>query len=321
MSNALAGACDHAATLMQRPLWQVATAICDKTATCAKQFFAALTLPVTLPLALIGIVPRFAGTILQTEPFRYYKSEVREKTPSDFVTLVSWNISAMHGPVPTILDNLIPWKDRMDKLLGLVRGQDIIALQEVHDEDCADALIAGLKGEYRHFYYNIGQRAIGHNSGLFIASKVPLAKPRFELYTPKAGNQRFVNKGYFTVRVHGGFDLVVTHMQPRTQPEDVEARKGQWAQLYRSLSSDCSSIICGDLNTEKGGDGYSDTIAPYNRGDDTPTCQERGETTPTKILDYILEVQQGGQSLQATAQVIDGNGLSDHQPLLAQISL
>lgn len=101
------------------------------------------------------------------------------------------NICCFPGNLTYTYGGVSPWKQRIDKLVEVIRNSDahIVCLQEVWDPECMRALIESMKNDFGFFVYNAGDPAgtinvnkMGYGSGLFVASKLPLDSIEFHRF-------------------------------------------------------------------------------------------------------------------------------------------
>jgi hypothetical protein len=184
--------------------------------------------------ALGGIALRYLAVKLQNQPYIYYQGNAVEKSlPSSGISLLSWNICCNSGGYSISDAGVVPWAFRIDAVVQKIKeaDADVLSLTEVFDPRSAFYLYEQLKDDYSHFYFNIGPRAIGVSSGIFIASKFEIKNPNF-LPFPKEmliGRTKNAEKGVFS------FDLPFatifsTHLQHSEEcayptDEEVLARK------------------------------------------------------------------------------------------------
>lgn len=188
------------------------------------------------------------------------------------VSVINWNVCFFHYDLSMLFGGVLPWQVRVDRVVEEVCRQDadIVCLQEVFSQEAAEQLYQRLKGEYAHFYLNIGPKlcgfdlfALGIPSGLFVASKYPLANP---VFTPFDKNQTPKVRGYgfFTCEIVSQNKpfavLTTTHLHPGNDVEDIRFRERQANAILEKLKTKASngipSFLCGDLNIERDGETY-----------------------------------------------------------------
>ena len=276
--------------------------------------------------------------------------------------ILTANIVCFPDSLPYLYGGVRPWKMRIDKLVDVIvdNNADIVCLQEVWDPEAMQTLVDKLKNSYAFFIYNGGDPAgtmnvnkMGYNSGLFIASKLPLQSSDF-LRFPRSIPQGS-NRGVLTVTLEAGgqrVTLFYTHLQHGDTPEQVAIRKEQLHFCYEHLqnitaptSPQSMGVLVGDLNInaflpECSESGLSHMFSiPYiaNLTDiaDKATCSnyfndlvltpldQRNKIQPTyELLDYCIapadsypkEPEQVLIPLAFTDHASDS--LSDHHALL-----
>lgn len=228
-------------------------------------FLAAIV--VTLPAAAL----RAVAVRLQSSPFTYMPGDADEKQALDnnIFKMFSWNVRCMPGGFSLTEGGVAPWRGRMEGIINKIRGQedvDVLCLSEVHDYHAALRLFEGLKDCYAHFYFNIGAKGWGPNSGLFVASKLPITQPSFHAFPSNqlVGRARGVAMGFFKFMIPGGTNIVTTQLQPSHMPahsedEESEARNLEKRQILETIDPLCweesnnsenypRTIVTGDLN-------------------------------------------------------------------------
>lgn len=171
----------------------------------------------------IGIVPWIIGQTIQTitinarRDFTFVgpSEDVQANMPlPQQLKMVSYNIC--FGPEWMVAANSVrPRAERIADVTEQIMGYDIVCLQEVFDEDAAEALKESLRANgFHYFIYNVGPSSYKLNSGLFIASKYPLESPVYWKHTHSSGLDSLANKGTLaaTVNISGRkFAVFNTH--------------------------------------------------------------------------------------------------------------
>lgn len=266
------------------------------------------------------------------------------------------NIVCFPGSLPYLYGGVRPWKMRIDPLVEIILKADaeVVCLQEVWDPEAMQTLIDKLKDAYAFFIYNAGDPAgtlqvskAGYNSGLFIASKLPLERCDF-LRFPRSIPQGS-NRGILTATLRAGNrDVTIfnTHLQHGATIEHTSIRKEQLLFCYDNLRTSTSmGILVGDLNInaflpECSESGLSHLfsipyIANLDNGVEKATCSnylsdlvatpldQRNEIRPTyELLDYCI-MPRGSYSKNPEQILIPlaftdrpADSLSDHHALL-----
>ena len=154
----------------------------------ARQFFFLASAAVCACLAIVttipGIILRELGIAVQNKNFRYYESNAEEKTLINELKIASWNVGILASGHVITDAGVTPWQDgRGDKVLEKIKDKDadVVVLFEMFDPAAAKHFIKGLEETYKYFIYNPGSKAVGPNSGIFVASKSRILNPQ---YTP-----------------------------------------------------------------------------------------------------------------------------------------
>lgn len=223
----------------------------------------ALAFATTLPGALL----RFLGSLIQSEPFLSECTGEGKTLPEDGTfTMLSWNVCATAAGFSITDGGVLPWEDRIDEIVEKIaeKDADVNCLYETFDTHSAFALAKKLKPQgYAYFYYNIGPRVIGVNSGIFVASKYEISQPEFTPYPDETlvGRTKYATKGLFAFNLKSGerefARIHATHLQHseipgNPEPDEVAGRKVQMEIVMEKVRQvrDKAVIVTGDLNME-----------------------------------------------------------------------
>ncbi len=220
--------------------------------------------------------PKIAETLQKlakekTENFaraRGLAAPVASETLSELKVLTA-NMVCFPDKLPYTYGGISPWKGRIERLTETIRktGAQIVCLQEVWDPEAMRALMEHFKEDYAFFIYEAGDPAgtlyvskMGYNSGLFIASKVPLDTVifnRFPRSIPEGSNRGALIVGFQIFQRQCA--LINTHLQHGSTPEMLEMRKEQlhfchtYLQDVSAKTPSSWGFLTGDLNI----DGFS----------------------------------------------------------------
>jgi endonuclease/exonuclease/phosphatase family metal-dependent hydrolase len=115
---------------------------------------------------------------------------------------------------------------------------DVVALQEVFDEDARDVFDVAFKARGYVTVPKVDDKDFLHeDSGLFFASKLPIEGWGFREFAESAGSDAFADKGVFGARLRLGSRHVVvlnTHLQSSIEEDLV--RRAQLIQLRRFVA-------------------------------------------------------------------------------------
>ena len=228
-----------------------------------------------------------------SEPFASYVSHTSpKKGDGKNFTVFTANIIFMPGNFTYYFGGIRPWPERIeeltDKLISL--DADVLALQEVFDELGAKALVDRLKDHYTYFYYDIGPHYFGLdlekngiNSGLFLASKYPVANSKFTRYNVP-NMQEAVFKGFFEIDILSQGKtighIVTTHLQPFDDEASQQVRREEIQAIVSALEATADrsipNLLVGDINVDWGPEYAASPLPkhffdPYNKDRDMTT--------------------------------------------------
>ena len=255
--------------------------------------------PLTLCLfSAAGVLDALKQKIHKT-PFTLLKGSAPVKERGD-ISLLTWNVCMLFGGLPLPFGGMRPVSKRISGVARKIieSKADIVCLQEV-SPPAAHRLYASLKNEYKYFYTRINPDPwLMLDSGLFVASKVPIENPHV-IKIPLAARMK---RALFAFQV-GSLKFGTTHLEPGNDQADKSIRKRQ---ILEILKHDVD-VLLGDLNIERGEEYLTSGLAERFRDDFLG-----GDTTADNLsIDYILTKQKKVVSLSLSG------GLSDHHLLSA----
>jgi endonuclease/exonuclease/phosphatase family metal-dependent hydrolase len=327
-----------------------------KVSNWARKFFIFVGIVINSFLAIGSTIPgaclRSITSLLEKEPFIYHRSKLPEKQLEDRFSLLSWNICCVGGGYSISDGGVMPWSFRIDKILAKIVEQDadIISLYEVLDTAAGFYLYEKLQEKYVHFYFNIGPRAIGPSSGIFIASKVSLKNPKFIPF-PKSmliGRTQNSEKGvfFFTIQAkRGEVEMYTTHLQHSEEPQyptkqEIRARNEEMKFIMEHVTQKVGNVIVtGDLNLDTKeymqsfwSRNFQKQLLKDNRsktwGGDKFCAEMIGKrvSSPSN-LDYTLATKKSALKIETSliavgydSTTFNIEALSDHQGLLSLIA-
>lgn len=239
----------------------------SKTSNWARKFFLGVGVIVSSFLsvgtALPGAALRGIACHLEKEPFIYYRGKLSDQALKEDFSLLSWNICCVGGGYSISDGGVMPWHFRIDKIITeiLKENPDVLALYEVMDTAAGFYLHERLQEQYAHFYFNIGPRAIGPSSGMFVASKAEIKNPEFTPFPKEmlVGRTKMSEKGVFSfdIQIEGKkIKVYATHLQHSEQPqyptpEEIKARKAEMELIIKQVDQNSGNVIVtGDLNLD-----------------------------------------------------------------------
>ena len=227
-------------------------------------FFSMRNLLIASALSLSVLFSAPSVSSLNPEPYAYSSSMVQEKEliKGHKIEVLSWNICFIPLATANWEKGVKPWTERIDQVAETILKEDadVVALQEVYDDEAAEALTDLLKEKYGHIYHNIGPSSIGVNSGLFVASKTPLKNIHFTQHKAKKNDidSFFVNKGFFDFEIYAGKSKIahifVTHLQHSKDDlnplkMDQEIREKQLRAIFAEMKKETVPVLLvGDFN-------------------------------------------------------------------------
>lgn len=233
------------------------------------RFFHSLKLfgigPISVPLAGLGVGIRCLGTYSQLYSYCLVYGNKKEEKNLHKAKVMSWNVAGIGWGMERSRAGVLEWEKRADSIIQKIIDvdPDILCLQEVFDTDFCNKLIEGLKHEYATFYTHMGKVSfIGSNSGLFVASKVPIEDFKFTEFQAKTNKSKWQKKGFASFLVYSNnkpkLQIIATHLQ---HGEDgAKARQNQLNEILSSkLNQDIPILLVGDLNIEWESNEYKNT--------------------------------------------------------------
>lgn len=326
----------------------------------ARQFFLSVFLVGFATLGVFTAPPgtalRALGVHLQDRPFLFEKGDAPEKTlpPERSFTLLSWNVCCVAGGYPISDGGVVPWADRIDALAQKIiqTNADLNCLYEVFDVKSALKLSDKLKeAGYSHFYFNIGPKAVGASSGIFVASKYGLTNPEFTPFPQEMliGRTKHASKGIFSFDLESQGSafarVVATHLQHSEEPayptpDEIAARASQMEMLIKQTEAvkDRCLLALGDLNlddAELQASTWSslfekkDLYSDKTWGGDAFCARLTGKRVSEPLnLDHTMCLKGSVQSMSTElietgydAEFFSADALSDHRGLLTKIVL
>ncbi len=257
---------------------------------------------------------------LQSKEYTYWRGEGEENLIAPEQTKVMHlNACMFPGSLPYQFGKMSPASERMGLLIQKVQNKspDILFLCEFSPV-FSGKLYKELKGEYKHFFVNIGSCALGMDASMAVLSKVPiLNRPKFIPTRIEAeGDQKWMYRGYFVFETKG-CNYLYAHLHPPGAEGTKEIRKNQLDEIRELTKAGTRPwVIVGDLNIDRNKpeyqnmNGFNDTLTK-----ETITYQENGIE---ESIDYIVTPD---DQLKIVTEVEKDLTLSDHSTLVAMISL
>lgn len=310
--------------------------------------WASLALVTTLP----GIALRALAAYIQKRPFIYLRGDAEGKVlpPSRSFTLLSWNICCVGAGYSISDGGVVPWSDRIDRIVDQIieKDADVNCLYETFDSKSAFYLAERLKEKgYAHFYFNIGPKAVGVSSGIFVASKYNIKNPAFSPFPQDTlvGRTKNAAKGVFSFDLEDFARVFSTHLQHSEEPEfptleEVEARRRQMEIIVGqvNLVRDRCVVVTGDLNLDDQEYNSSSWHARFQKGDEFHGKTWDGDAFCAQMvekrisgplnLDHTMVASGTARAIHTSlvetgyeAARFKAEALSDHAGLYSQITL
>jgi exonuclease III len=314
-----------------------------------------LTAIVTAPA---GILLRATAIAVQNEPYLYFPGNALEKSPGRSFSLLSWNVCFVGGGYSITNGGVSPWSQRIDGVVEAIRAQDadVVCLYETFDTRSAFELHNRLKDQYAHFYFNIGPKAVGVSSGIFVASKFPIENPQFTPFTDAAlvGRTKNAEKGVFSFDLKDGESsfarIHATHMQHSEEcdsptPEEIEARDLEMEIILKQIEQQYDhhliTLLAGDWNLDDVEYENSSWKNHFDRGERhfngeytwggdqfCATLEKKSVSKPLNLDHTALHKQSSSATLETylvetgyDATVYTESALSDHRGLYSIVTL
>jgi endonuclease/exonuclease/phosphatase family metal-dependent hydrolase len=260
------------------------------------------------------------GNHLKSNPYLSWKGLSAATDNGRTYSFFSMNLCMLPGPLPTQFGGVTPAKDRFDEAANYIRetGADLVFLQEV-SKDAANELVPRLGSDYSEFYApNPNPQILGLDSGLFIASKIPVKVDSVVSLPSSPGLERKA-----VVLSTKGSWIITTHLAAGDNAETRAQEMGVILDLVQQLKAKESKpvFLVGDLNIDRGSDEYKQLISPHFR--DGMKGGERKVPTATDeqkplFIDYVL-VDRDSNTLLSTEVAHSPETVSDHRGLFTQI--
>ncbi|MES2199480.1 MAG: endonuclease/exonuclease/phosphatase family protein, partial [Chlamydiota bacterium] len=318
-------------------------------------FISTLSLPLTLPLYVIGEMIDLTGDLLQKRPYNYLEGTCKEKQDTkNTYTVFSANLCMLPYGIAT-LGGVRSAGSRIDAAAEaiLTADADFICLQEMSISPSLK-LQEKIKDTYAHSFTRIGPMPTSRmGGGLFFASKYPIEEVQYH----PLSNTGAIARGVFCAKTKAGW-ILNAHLSAGSSDEIVALRKKQMEEiilLSKKLSQE-GAIPCFlfmDSNIQRTGkenDEYSlSQIAehftnglngekPFTLTPENATCTNcltsaiQGKEDPKNIeegfehIDCALSYKPSQVTVKST--VIPAynlerreEALSDHHILLSEIKL
>jgi endonuclease/exonuclease/phosphatase family metal-dependent hydrolase len=313
---------------------------------------AALSVVATAP----GALCRRAAMALQKQPFLVHKEEGEGKRLSEgrAFSVFSWNICCVSGGYAISDGGVREWPARINRIIDRIceTDADVNCLYEVFDWEAMVLLRDRLKERgYPHIYYNIGPKAVGVSSGIFMASKYAVSSAEFTPF-PKSmlvGRTKRCEKGVFRFDLQSEGEvfatLFATHLQhsqvsARPEVQDVRARSEEMQFILEKVDQirERAVLVLGDLNMsleEFQGACWAHRFVNAGaqrartwKGDGFCARFMGQEVSGPLVLDYVLLVNETTASVEThlvdarfDPEFLSNQALSDHEGLLTTIKL
>ncbi|GAA4650501.1 hypothetical protein GCM10023116_27840 [Kistimonas scapharcae] len=160
-----------------------------------------------------------------------------------------------------LLPGLIAKKsaERLDAMLDIVSGYDVIVFQELFDNSLRQNFINRLDEEYPYFTRIVDETGKMEDGGIFIASRWPIEAEDQTVYDRCINDGCLAAKGAVYAKVNkmgNSYHLFGTHTHAYTGTEDIAVRAEHLQQLRdfidsQNIPTSEPVLIAGDLNVDK----------------------------------------------------------------------
>jgi hypothetical protein len=310
--------------------------------------WASIAIVSTLP----GAALRTFAAYIQKRPFIYCRGDTEGKMlpSSRLFTLLSWNICCIGGGYSISDGGVVPWSDRIDRIVESIveKDADVNCLYETFDSKSAFYLAEKLREKgYADIYFNMGPKGVGVSSGIFVASKYNIKNPEFSPFPEETlvGRTKNASKGVFSFDLGDFAKIYSTHLQHSEEPEfptadEVEARRRQMEIIVEKVNGVRGRcvIVTGDLNLDDQEYNSSFWHRRFQKGDefvektwggDAFCAQMVGKRVSSPLnLDHTLVLNGTARAIRTTlvetgyeSDLFKEEALSDHRGLFSQIDL
>ena len=303
--------------------------------------------------APVGILLRKLAIMLQSQNFRYTRTDTSEKDSSNTCTLFTHNMAAVGAGYAISDAGVTPWPDREEAIIDQIRkiSSDIFVGIEFFDTKMVLDVERAISDQYAHVFHSCGKRAVGPCSGLFIASKLPVKKFQFTPFPEEylVGRTKNSTKGFAEIWLKNGTHIIATHLQHSEEcayptSEEIEARKNQMAMIDAKFKKSNAplKVLTGDLNMseEEWNQRYAsnykrdpEVLGQSTWGGDAwyATMVGGKKISGPQVYDYTA-IWTGGEENSSTVETtiietgydptkITADALSDHKGLSSTLSL
>ncbi len=216
--------------------------------------------------------------LFQYERRNYLSQEYPPSKPvsiSNKFKVLTANVLCFPEQFSYFFGGVSPWANRIDSIVAkIISSQaDVVCLQEIWNGKIGKALAEKLKKRFNYFIYDAGNQygtlspeEIGFNSGLFIASKIPLDTVSFIPFTRMKPMIAGIKRGAIRAKITVGdakWTMVATHLQAGCDDDEEQIRKDELAECVEFLGSDPGFII-GDLNINAFSNEFQTSILSKN---------------------------------------------------------
>lgn len=209
------------------------------------------------------------------------------------VRVLFWNVWCLPG----IATNGISAKDRAKSIAPLIRGYDLVILNEAWVDEAKDVF----KKEYQYSYQTTSKCFKLGDSGILILSNNPLLNTAHLLYSDAAGWDWVSSKGVVYFQIQSGnktYDFVVTHMQAGHSSDDHKSRLSQIAELTQFVNKKMvrgsNVYLVGDFN-----------VMPIVNGKISGHCHDYVDAKNRDLCYNMITSQTGLQDLQTGQKLLD----------------
>lgn len=236
------------------------------------------------------------------------EEEAEDKIANKSLKIWSYNVALVPTSLSILSDLREPGSRSSEiaqQILNLdkTKQPDLIAFQEVFNEDASKEMLTQLSKVYPYVLHSVMPGLRGFNSGQVLVSKYPIKETEFYRFQNMLFPENTANRGILKVIVdtpQGPMAIYNVHLQPFLGKKQADIRVEQLQMVHKVLEQDfkkdgsIGQLVVGDFNTSD--------MSPWGEHIDVDTHPEK------KVWDTIREkftVIQGVNSTNSLSQLAE----------------